>query len=155
MRLVREAPRADAGGGSHAGTRSAARGGARGGAPGAILAAAMLTGAALSAAWLRLGLPLPACRFREWTGVPCATCGSTRMIEALLHGRILEAAAWNPLVFCGVVLLCSWCALSAARLAFGLPAWRLVVGPWERRALGLLLVAAVAADWIYIVWHGV
>ncbi len=115
----------------------------------------MVAGGALAAAWFRFGLPLPVCRFREWTGLPCATCGSTRMIEALLHGRILEAAAWNPLVFCGMALLCSWCALSAIRLALGVPAWRLVVEPRERRALGLLVVAAVAADWIYVVFRGV
>ena len=122
---------------------------------GAILGAAIVAGGALSAAWFRFGLPLPVCSFREWTGLPCATCGSTRMVEALLHGRILEAAAWNPLVFCGVALLCSWGALSATRLTFGLPAWRLVVDPGERRACGLLVVATVAADWIYLVWRGV
>ena len=123
--------------------------------PGAILAAAMLAAGALSAAWLRLGLPRPACRLRDWTGLPCATCGSTRMIEALLHGRILEAMAWNPVVFGVAVLLCSWGALSATRLAFGLPAWRLVVEPRDRRAFGLLLVATVAAGWVYVAWRGV
>ena len=143
MRLVRELPRADGG----------APGCAR--ARGAILVAAMLAAGALAAAWLRLGLPRPACPLREWTGLPCATCGSTRMIEALLHGRILEAAAWNPLVFGALALLCAWGALSAARWAFGLPAWRLVVEPRERRALGLLTVAAVAVGWVYVVWRGV
>jgi hypothetical protein len=58
-------------------------------------------------------------------------------------------------VFCVVVLLCSWGALSATRLAFGVPAWRLVVEPRERRALGLLVVTTVAADWVYLVWRGV
>ena len=122
---------------------------------GVILATALVAGSALAAAWFRFGLPLPVCRFREWTGLPCATCGSTRMIEALVHGKVLEAAAWNPLMFCGVILLCSWGALSVTRLALGVPAWRLVVEPQERRALGLLVVAAVAADWIYVVWRGI
>ncbi len=137
MRLVREKPRGS------------------GGALGAILGAAIVAGGALSAAWFRFGLPLPVCRFRELTDRPCVTCGSTRMIEALLHGRILEAAAWNPLVFCGVALLCSWGALSATRLAFGMPTWGLVVEQRERRALGLLVVATVVAGWVYVVWRGV
>ena len=137
MRLVREVPRAD------------------GDALGAVLGAALVAGGALAAAWFRFGLPLPVCRFREWTGLPCATCGSTRMIEALLHGRILEAAVWNPVVFCGLILLCSWGALSVSRLAFGVPACRLIVEPWERRASGLLLVAAAAASWVYVIWRGV
>ena len=122
---------------------------------GVILATAFVAGSAMAAAWFRFGLPLPVCRFREWTGLPCATCGSTRMIEALVHGRVLEAAAWNPLMFCGGILLCSWGALSFTRLALGVPAWRLVVEPQDRRALGLLVVAAVAADWIYVVWRGI
>ena len=137
MKLTREGPRASGGG------------------LGAILGAAVLAGGALAAAWFRFGLPLPVCRFLDWTGLPCATCGSTRMIEALLHGRILEAAAWNPLLFCGVALLCSWGALSAIRLALVVPTWRLVVEPRERRALGLLVVATVAANWAYVIWRGV
>lgn len=137
MRLVRELPRAS------------------GDALGATLGAAVVAGSALAAAWFRLGLPLPVCRFRAWTGLPCATCGSTRMIDALLHGRILEAATWNPLVFCGLALLCVWSAVSFTRLAFGVPAWRLVVEPRERLALGLLVVAAVAGGWVYVIWRGV
>jgi len=77
------------------------------------------------------------------------------MIEALLHGRILEAAAWNPLVFCAVALLCSWGALSATRLTLIVPAWRLVLEPGERRALGLMVVAMVVAGWAYVIWRGV
>ncbi len=115
----------------------------------------MVAGGALAAAWFRFGLPLPVCRFREWTGLPCATCGSTRMIEALLHGRILEAAAWNPLMFFGVALLCSWSVLCTIRLALGVPAWRLVVEPQERPAWGLLILATVAADWGYVLWRGI
>ena len=137
MRLVREVPQAS------------------GGALGAILGGTVVAGGALAAAWFRLGLPLPVCRFRELTGLPCATCGATRMIEALLHGRILEAAAWNPLVFCGVALLCAWGALSVSRLAFGVPAWRLVVEPRDRRVLGLLAAAAAAAGWVYVIWRGI
>ena len=59
----------------------------------------LLLGVAGSALWLRLGLPLPGCGFREWTGLPCATCGTTRMVRALLSGDLLEAMAWNPLAF--------------------------------------------------------
>jgi len=45
---------------------------------------------------------IPPCAFRELTGVYCPGCGTTRMLEALLHGDIGTALAMNPL---GLVLL--------------------------------------------------
>ena len=40
---------------------------------------------------------LPAvCLFKEITGVPCPSCGTTRSINALCHGNIKEAFFINP-----------------------------------------------------------
>ena len=51
--------------------------------------------------------PAPSARV---TGCPCPTCGATRCVLALLHGRVAEAPAWNPLVFAG---LARWrCSIS-------------------------------------------
>jgi len=44
----------------------------------------------------------PPCVFHTITGLYCAGCGSTRAIHHLLHGRILRAFSYNPLV---VILL--------------------------------------------------
>jgi len=63
---------------------------------GAVIGAALVVGAASSAVWLRLGLPRPVCLLREWTGIPCPTCGTTRLAESLLSGEVLEAFTWNP-----------------------------------------------------------
>jgi hypothetical protein len=46
----------------------------------------------------------PACTFRQLTGVPCFTCGSTRAVLALKEGLVLEALDYNPLMTLGVVL---------------------------------------------------
>jgi hypothetical protein len=122
---------------------------------GALFGGVLLLGAALAAVWMRLGLPRPVCYLRDWTGIPCPTCGSTRLIEALLSGDIAGALAWNPLVFAGLIGIALWAVLSTARLVFGLPAWRLVLSPWERNGVRLLAVLAVAAGWAYLVWRGV
>ena len=44
------------------------------------------------------GVWLP-CLFHEATGLSCPGCGSGRAVLALLHGRVLEALGYNPLLF--------------------------------------------------------
>ncbi len=125
------------------------------GTPGAWVGTMLVLGAAAAAAWLRLGLPLPVCRLREATGVPCATCGSTRMVEALLSGDVAAALAWNPLVFAVLTAVSVWAAYSVARLTLGLPGWRLVLERRERLSAGLLAVSLFAAGWAYVLWYHV
>jgi hypothetical protein len=122
---------------------------------GALVGGMLLAGMLLAEVWLRFGLPLPVCRFREWTGIPCMTCGSTRLVDALLSGHVLEAAALNPLVFSGLAALALWAVLSAVRVIFGLPTWRVVLARWERRALLLVAATALAVGWVYVIWRGV
>jgi hypothetical protein len=54
------------------------------------------------------------CAFKKWTGFPCPTCGGTRSIHALAHGRIGEAFTLNPLVFAGILALGAWALTSLA-----------------------------------------
>jgi hypothetical protein len=42
------------------------------------------------------------CLFRLVTGIPCPSCGSTRSVLAMLHGKLAESIYWNPL---GIVIL--------------------------------------------------
>jgi hypothetical protein len=118
---------------------------------GAYVGGALVVGAFLAALWIRLDLPRPICIFKEWTGLPCPTCGATRMIEALLSGEILAAASWNPLLFAGLAALALWAAASTARLLLGLPAWKLVTVRWERIGLRIFAVGALALCWIYLI----
>lgn len=122
---------------------------------GALIGAMLLGGAALAAVWLRLGLPVPPCRFRQLTGLPCPTCGSTRLVEALLSGRVLEAAALNPFMFAGVAVVVAWALVSTAGAISGRPTWRLVLTAWERRALVFLVVIFLIASWGYLVLRGI
>jgi len=116
---------------------------------------ALAAGAALSAAWLRHGFPLPQCALKKWTGLPCATCGTTRLVRALLSGEIVEALSLNPLVFCGLVLTIAWGALSVARLAFDLPVHAFTIRPRERARLVLAVAVAVALNWTYLLVRGI
>jgi hypothetical protein len=56
--------------------------------------------------WLnmRLGQPVPFCPFKQFTGLPCPTCGFMRGIHCLLHGQISQAWLYNPLLFAVLAL---------------------------------------------------
>lgn len=122
---------------------------------GTIVGCLLVLGAGVAAIWLRLGLPRPICHFREWTGVPCPTCGSSRMIEALLSGDAFEALRWNPLALLTLGLLASWAVTSTLRHLCGLPRLHPVLESWERTALRLSAVALLVAGWAYLIWRGV
>ena len=122
--------------------------------PGVIVLGALALLFALSAAWFGLGLPAPACTFKQWAGIPCATCGTTRLVRALVAGRLFEALTWNPLVFCAILVTGSWGTLSTLRVAFGGPGSR-SRRPEIRAWVVLLLAIAVIANWIYLLLLGV
>jgi hypothetical protein len=121
----------------------------------ALVGAFVLGALGLVGLGLRLGLPTPPCALKAWTGLPCATCGTTRLVRALASGEPLQALALNPLVFCGLTALATWSALSILRLVVDVPAGRLVLAPSDRGRLVLGLAAAVVLNWLYLVLRGV
>lgn len=122
---------------------------------GTVVGGLLLLGAVVAAVWLRLGLPQPVCHFRQWTGVPCPTCGSSRMVEALIGGDLFEALRWNPVALLTLGLLASWAVASTVRHLLGLPRLQPVLESWERTSLLISVVALIAAGWAYLIWRGV
>lgn len=61
-------------------------------------------GIGLSALYAVSGRGLP-CPFLTLTGWQCPLCGGTRLGNALLHGDIAAAFAYNPAVFVGLGLV--------------------------------------------------
>src|SRR5881392_3121848 len=47
----------------------------------------------------------PACPFRALTGLNCPGCGSTRGLHRLLHGDVIAAFEFNPLMVVSVPFL--------------------------------------------------
>lgn len=44
------------------------------------------------------------CWFKELTGLPCFSCGSTRALAAVLHGDILKSLQINPVLLVTLLL---------------------------------------------------
>lgn len=87
------------------------------------------------------------CLFRNVTGVPCPTCGTSRAAVAAIHGRFLDAAALNPMMAAIVMSAAAWLVLRGVlgrRIAFH-PTPRLTAALW------VLAAAAFAANWTWVI----
>jgi hypothetical protein len=83
----------------------------------------------------------PRCMFHELTGLHCPGCGSTRAAHALVHGRLLEALRFNPLLVVGLPLVAL--AMVGSRWKWGRLAKLAISG---RAVLVVLLVFAVVRN---------
>lgn len=86
------------------------------------------------------------CPFHWLTGHPCATCGSTRALLALLQGRILEALWYNPLI---AALLLVGGTLGLLRLITG-RSLLIHLKPKERWVVGMLALLVFLGNWVWV-----
>jgi len=109
---------------------------------GIILAISIMTSAQSGA--------LPVCHLHRLTGVPCATCGSTRAALALGRGDVTGAFLYNPFVFSACAVIA---ALFLLRVGFG-KGLELTASRPVRRAAWIIIALLFAANWIYVItWH--
>jgi hypothetical protein len=116
--------------------------------------AVSLAALAGGAVWLRLGLPWPQCPFLAMTGYPCLTCGATRCSIAFLHGDVVRALTWNPLVLVALIGVAAFDVYAAMVLLTRGP--RLRVVDWtrgERRAVRIAVVVVILVNWAYLLAH--
>ena len=93
---------------------------------------------------------LPGCLFRELTGLPCPTCGTTRAALALSRLDLAGAIAWNPLATLGALIFVLGGAAAAVATLAGKPLREpRLNGP----ALRAAVVLAVAANWAWVLLH--
>jgi hypothetical protein len=98
-----------------------------------------------------LGLPMPPCPMKQITGVPCATCGMTRMAQALAGGHLARAFHWHP-VGAALCLLSPAVALWDLRRAWrGRPLPPLPDSPWARATAVIVLLGT----WVLQIVRGI
>ena len=103
--------------------------------------------------WVFVGLGTPGCAFHRMTGLPCPTCGASRAVVAALHGDLLGAFLWNPLVTSAIAVFEVGGLAAPFWLAAGgrVP----VLSPRLPRWVKIAIVAAILLDWLWLVLRGV
>ncbi len=98
----------------------------------------------------RAGTDFSLCAFKNLTGLPCPSCGSTRAAEALLAGHPVRAWLFNPLV-------CTAIAVAGVVLAVRLVsarAIRLEMSHREVHAVTAVLILLLLINWAYLILQG-
>ena len=93
-------------------------------------------------------LGLPACRARDWLGVPCPGCGVTTAVVHLGQGHPLRSFVTQPfgfLVGAGAMLLFLWVLWTHHR---GRDAWLILVTRVPDRWVRVVMMAALFG-WIW------
>lgn len=93
---------------------------------------------------------MPACAFRQLTGIPCPTCGATRSLVLLAEGDLAGSFFFNPAVpltliaifLLGMAQFLAW--FDRAMITFQ-------VTSSEARLFRTGTVAALLANWAYLV----
>ncbi len=87
------------------------------------------------------------CLFRNATGLPCPTCGSTRAALAVADGRLLDAVVLNPLMTVAALVGVVWLAL---RVGFR---GRIYFPSLENRSVPFWGAMAVllGANWVWVI----
>lgn len=93
------------------------------------------------------------CIFKRATGVPCPSCGSTRSVNALLHGHWDEIIRYNPLGIFTLVLVSVACIWSVADVVKGSQSLYVKGQTWlaaiKKPAVALPLLGLLLANWIW------
>lgn len=96
------------------------------------------------------GWLVPLCGFRALTGLPCPLCGCTRSLLAWSRLDFASALAANPLLF----VVCVGIGVGAGLWAAGIGRQRRLArrarACWGRRQTKLVLAAAFALNWLYL-----
>lgn len=91
---------------------------------------------------------VPSCPLKANLGIPCLTCGATRVALALHNLDLITAFATNPLVTVyAVVLVCG--GLIAGGLAWANRPLPQLVLPGATR---WILLSGILLNWIYLIW---
>ncbi len=94
------------------------------------------------------------CPFKAITGLPCPGCGGLRALESLIHGRLWEALATNPLS----VLLIGFVGVSGVWLVvdivLGRRSWLdFVTRKWSGSAT-VIAIALLLLNWAWNICKG-
>lgn len=117
----------------------------------AVLLVFVWLGLGASVIWLSdyLNRPVRLCLIKRLTGYACPTCGFTRGALSLLHGHIIRAWLYNPLLFSVLGL---FFAATAVRIFFA-RGIKINLTKQERIFAWILVIVLFFANWAYVIFY--
>ena len=98
------------------------------------------------------------CLVKQVTGIPCPSCGSTRSVEALLHGDFMGAMYFNPfgLILISILTITPfWILIDVIRSKSSLHEY---YGKAEvflrKRKVAVMAILIVIANWVWNIEKG-
>jgi len=89
------------------------------------------------------------CLFKRVTGYPCPTCGTTRGIISLFHGKYIQAWLFNPLVFSiGIIVIIDL----LFRFIFARKI-KITLTKKEKKNTWIIGIILLLANWAYIIFY--
>jgi len=117
----------------------------------AVLIVFIWSACGLTLVWLSAHFhrPVQLCLVKHLTGVPCPTCGFTRGALSFIHGHIVQAWLYNPLLYSVLAL---FVAATAVRI-FSARSLRINLTGKERPAAWILAGVLFFANWMYVIFY--
>ncbi len=98
------------------------------------------------------------CFIKNVTGIPCPSCGSTRAVEALIHGHFVESILWNPIgliLTTLVIVLPIWILIDLARKQNSLfNFYQRAEIILRQRKYAIPAITLLIANWIWNIYKG-
>ncbi len=105
--------------------------------------------------FFKLGFfPMLPCHFKEFTGHPCPTCGTTRLVLALYRFDLKSAFFYNPFVFVSGVIFGLW-ALTGFFPVFFRKKLVISFSSFEKKVFLILILILFLLNWAYLWVNGI
>lgn len=99
-----------------------------------------------------------ACMIKQFTGVPCPSCGTTRSLNLLLHGNFVEASLINPLgILSGLIMLIVpfWLLVDLFTRNYSfLLSYKKIEVLFRNKQIAIMSVALLMINWIWNISKG-
>jgi len=97
---------------------------------------------------------IPPCGLHQMTGLPCPTCGASRMAFLFLEGNFRESLLVQPFLFMVLVFFTLWIVSGFAAFLFGKLMF-VELSPFWQKYLWVPLVFLFLLNWVYLMKKGI
>ena len=117
----------------------------------AVLLVLIWLGSGAMLVWLSIHFDrdIQLCLIKRLTGFACPTCGFTRGALSLLHGHIIQAWLYNPLLY---TFLAIFFGITAIRIIFA-RGIRISLTKTERLFAWITVIVLFFANWAYVLLY--